>query len=289
MAKCPQCGYNLKVFDIGQFCPKCKTNLRFHNFEEEFYRSAKLAEIDQAAFGMKLKNLKASFVGSKLIIARLAFFLLPTIMFVIPAGSFHFTLPYESFDLSVGLLGIMDLYNGNALNYIIGMRDSALVGAEFSAVFNTFLAYLVPALFALAILFGTLFVFTSIKNMQKILCAFSALGILSALAAQIVMYTQVAELKESIVFTGKAGFGLYAVMVGFAVIFAVNFTIEKKGIPVVYDEGMVERAEIFKQYKAGKINLDDLPQPVVETAETRELAEKIRLEQERIVKEAETQ
>ena len=288
MAKCPKCGYKLKFYEIGQNCPKCKVNIRFYNFEEEFYRRAKLAEIDQAAFNVKLKHLKASFVGSKLIIVRLIICLLPLMMFVIPAGSFHFELPYKSFDMSVGLMGIMDIYNGNILNYIIEMRNSALVGAEFTAVLNAFAAYLVPALFALAILFGTMFVFTSIKKMQKVLCAFSALGIISAVAAQIVMYIQIGALKENLIFTGKASFGLYAVIIGFAAVFAVNFIIDKKGIPVEYDEGTLERAEIFKQYKAGKITLDELPFPVVETEETRKLKEKIRLEEEQIAREAQS-
>ncbi len=288
MAKCPKCGYKLKIFDISQFCPKCKTNLRFYNFEEEFYKSAKLAEIDQGAFHVKVRRLKASFTGSKLIIARLVLCLLPVIMFLIPAGNFRFEMPYKSVDFSVGLLGIINLFSGTDLNLLTSMQDSALAGSEFSTVFNIYVSYLVPAFFAVAVLLSTLLAFISIKNMQKVICAFSLLGALSALASQIVIYTNINNLSETVFFTGKSGFGLYLVIITFLIVFTLNFIINKNGVPVEYDEGMEQRAEIYKQYKAGKIKLDDLPQPVVETEETRKIEEQIRIEEEKALKEAQS-
>ncbi len=284
MAKCPKCGHKLKIWNISQFCPECKTNMRFYNFEEDFIRSAKIAELNQAAFHVKVRRLKASFIGSKLTIARLALCLLPIIMFLIPAGSFKLEMPYKSVDFSIGLLGLVNLFMGSDLGTITAMQSSALAGAEFSALFKVFAAYMVTAVFAVAVLLSTLLAFISIKKMQKVICSFAALGIASAIAAQVVMYIQAATLKDTLFITGSAGFGLYAVIVGFAVVFAVNFIISKKGIPVEYDEGMVERAEIYKEYKAGKVNIDELPQPVVETEETRKIEEEIRKEDEKIMK-----
>ena len=56
-----------------------------------------------------------------------------------------------------------------------------------------------------------------------------------------------------------------------------SILIGKQGLNIVYKEGDEERVAIAKKVKAGEISLDDLPQPVVETAET----EKIRLEIEK--------
>ncbi len=281
MAKCPKCGHKLKIWNVSQFCPECKTNMRFYKFEEEFLRSAKIAELNQAAFHVKVRRLKASFIGSKLMIVRLVLSLLPLLMLLIPAGNFHFEMPYKTVDFSVGLLGIVNLFMGSDLGTIMGMQGSAVAGAEFSAVFNAYLAYIVTAVFAIAVLLSTLLAFISIKNMQKVICTFSVLGIVSAIAAQIVTYIQVGSLKDTLFITGSAGFGLYAVIVGFAVVFAINFIINKKGVPVEYDEGMTQRAEIYKEYKAGKVDIDELPQPVIETEETRKIDEEIRIEEEK--------
>ena len=42
----------------------------------------------------------------------------------------------------------------------------------------------------------------------------------------------------------------------------------------------MSRTEIYKKVKKGEINIDDLPQPVIETEETRKIEEEIRKEEE---------
>ncbi len=43
---------------------------------------------------------------------------------------------------------------------------------------------------------------------------------------------------------------------------------------------MEERARLYKELKSGNLDLDKLPQPIVETAETRKIDEEIAKEQE---------
>ncbi len=284
MAKCPKCEHKLKLWNISQFCPKCGVNMRFYGFEEKFYRDAKNAELAHAAFHIKVRHFKGALVGSKLMIARLALSLLPLIVLLLPAGNFHFEMPFKSVDFSAGLLGIINLVMGSDLGFILGMSGSSLAGAEFAAVTDSLIAYAVVIVFVLGTLLSSLFGFISIKNMQKVVCGFAVGGILASIAAQIIICKSVSSLNESIMITGSAGFGLYLAIVAFAIVFAVNLIIHKKGVPVVYDEGMVERAEIYKKVKAGEINIDDLPQPVVETQETRKIEEEIRKEEENVQK-----
>ncbi len=284
MAKCPKCGAKLRIWNISQFCPKCGVNMRFYGFEEKFYRDAKNAELAHAAFHIKVRHFKGALVGSKLMIARLALAFLPLIVLLLPAGNFHFEMPFKSADFSAGLLGIVNLVMGSDLGFIFGMGNSALAGAEFGAVINALIAYAVVAVFAVGILLSTILCFVSIKNMQKVICGFAAGGIIASIAAQIVMCMSVATLKDAVMITGNAGFGLYLSVFAFAVVFAVNLIIHKQGVPVEYDEGMVERAAIYQKVKAGEINIDDLPQPVVETEETRKIEEEIRKEEENVQK-----
>ena len=68
-------------------------------------------------------------------------------------------------------------------------------------------------------------------------------------------------------------------MIAFGIVFFVNFLIIKKGLNIQYKEGDLERIEIGKKIKSGELNLEDLPQPVVETAETREIQEAIESQQ----------
>ncbi len=284
MAKCPKCGTKLKIFNISQFCPKCGVNMRFYGFEEKFYRDAKNAELAHAAFHIKVRHFKGALIGSKLMIARLVLSLLPVIVLLLPAGSFHFEMPFKSADYSAGILGIVNLVMGPDLGFVFSMSGSSLAGAEFSVVTNSLIAYAVVVIFAIGVLISSILGFLSIKNMQKVICGFCVGGILASIAAQIVMYMSVAALTESVMITGSAGFGLYLAIVAFAVVFAVNLKIHKDGVPVEYDEGMVERLEIYKKVKAGEIDINDLPQPVVETEETRKIDEEIRKEEENVQK-----
>ncbi len=284
MAKCPKCGTKLRLWNISQYCPKCGVNMRFYNFEENFYKDAKNAELAHAAFHIKVRHFKGALVGSKLMIARLALSLLPLVTMLVPAADFAFEMPFKSTSFSAGILGIVNLVMGSDLSFLLGMGGSELAGSEFSAVVSSLLAYAVVAIFALACLISSILGFCSIKKMQKVICSFAGLGIIASIAAQAVIYSNIAKLKESVLISGKAGFGLYVVIIGFAVVFAINFIINKKGVPVEYDEGMVERNEIYQKVKAGEINIDDLPQPVVETEETRKIDEEIRKEEENVKK-----
>ncbi len=263
MAKCPKCGAKLKLWNISQFCPKCGVNMRFYGFEDKFYRDAKNAELAHASFHIKVRHFKGALIGSKLMIARLALSILPIVTLLLPAGSFHFEMPFKAADYSAGILGVVNLVMGSDLGFILGMGGSPFAGAEFSAVTNALIAYAVAVVFALGVLITSLLSFLSIKNMQKVICGFCVGGVLASIAAQIVMYMSVSALKESVMITGAAGFGLYLLIVAFAVVFAVNLKIHKQGVPVEYDEGMLERAEIYRKVKAGEININDLPHPVV--------------------------
>ena len=85
--------------------------------------------------------------------------------------------------------------------------------------------------------------------------------------------------EVSIILSGTAGVGLFVTVLMFVAVFIVNLLLWKKGIHPVYDEGVEERVRIYKEVKAGRINIDDLPQPVVETAATRKIDEAIAKEE----------
>lgn len=280
MANCPKCGRHLKVTDISQFCPGCGVNMRFYGFEENFYKEAKIAELSQAGYHVKIRNLKAAFIGSKLAIARLIVMLLPAAALLIPAGSYTFSLPLKEVTVDFGIMGFITLFTGGDLGFIGSMTGSDLVGKDFSALQTAVFAFASVAVFAVLVLLLSILCFISYKNMQKIIAVTAAIGIADSAAAMVLISSFAKKCTSGLFVSGKSGFGLIVVMLMFAVVFVVNFLLWKKGIPVEYDEGMLERVAIYKKVKSGEVKLEDLPQPVVETAETRKIDEEIAKEEE---------
>ena len=279
MAKCPKCDRKLRILDVSQFCPACGVNMRFYNFEDNFIREAKLAELSQAGLKVRTRNLKYSFSGSKLVTAKLVVMLLPLLSLLIPSGNITISLPFVTSEAGFGILGLVNIVTGGSLNYIMEMCSSAVVGAEFTALRNALLSFVAVALFSLFCFVFSLFGFLSIKNMQKLTTVTAALGIIASVVTIVLISVFDRSAGESMILSGSFGFGLIVTVLMFAAVFVVNLMLWKKGIHPVYDEGVEERVRIYKEVKAGRINLDDLPQPVVETEATRKIDEEIAREE----------
>lgn len=279
MSKCPKCGRKLRLTDISQFCPGCGVNMRFYNFEENFIREAKLAELSQAGLKVKLRNLKYSFSGSRLVTAKLIVMLLPLLSLLIPSGNIIISLPFVTSEAHFGILGIVNIVTGGSLNYILEMCASSVAGAEFTALRNALFGLVAVALISVFCLLFSIFGFISIRNMQKITTVTAALGIIVTVADIVLISAFKSACDGSMILSGSLGFGLIVTALMFGAVFAVNLLLWKNGIHPVYDEGVEERVRIYKEIKAGRIKLDDLPQPVVETEATRKIDEAIAKEE----------
>ena len=280
MAHCPNCGKKLKLTDLSQYCPACGVNMRFVNFEENFYREAKYAELAQAQVRVKFRRFKGAFVGSRLTIIRLCVSLLPALTLLIPAGAFGLKLPFYDTRVDFGVFGLITLFTGGDLGYVLGMTDSAFAGAAFTSLRTALFSYLGAVGMAVIVLLTTLLCFLSIKNMQKVIGAVAGVGAAVSLVSFALILRFASAYKNAVPLSGKPGFGLIVTALAFCAVIAVNMILDKKGVPVEYGEGMEERAQLYKELRAGKIDLDTLPQPVVATAETRKIDEEIAKEQE---------
>ncbi len=279
MAKCPKCEKKLRIFDVSQFCPNCGVNMRFYNFEENFIREAKLAELSQAGLKVFLRNIKYSFSGSKLITAKLIVMLLPLLSLLIPSGNIIISAPFVDFNAHFGILGIVNIVTGGALNYLLQMGSSEIVGAAFSSLTVALLCYVATALFAVFCFLFSMLGFLSIKKMQKVTAVFAGLGFVMSAVSMAMIAVFASKAEGNILISGSFGFGLILTLVMFAAVFYVNLMLWKKGIHPVYDEGVEERVRIYKEVKAGRINIDDLSQPVVETEATRKIDAEIAKEE----------
>lgn len=280
MSTCPKCGVKLKLTDIDQCCPKCGVNMRLYGFEENFYKEAKVAELSQAGYSCKIRRFKMAMIGNTLTKIRLGVMILPLLSMLIPAGSAVISLPFRESVVALSGLGLYNAFSGGELNLVMSMASGGAEKAVFSSLFISMILIALTALTALLALFFSVFSFASIKKMQKAICTVSVIGILFSAASLVSIFLLAGKTAGCVMLSAEAGFGLFVSILMFAVVFTISFLIEKKGINVEYDEGMVERSEIWKKVKAGEVKIDDLPYPVVETAETGKIKEEIAAQRE---------
>lgn len=271
MAVCPKCEKKIPFYHLGQMCPHCGVNVRFYNFDKNFYRDAKRAELSLAKINIFIAHLKASFIGSKLPIIRLCLMLLPLLSLLVPYASAELALPFVEKSVTLSALGAYFAFSDGSLNFILSMMSGGADAGVFKAMFIALAAIAAIALIAVIVVLLTMLAFASIKKMPKALCAFSIIGIVLSIAAAVLSFRFVSAAGASAgtMVTGKISFGYIVTAAAFAANFIINLLIIKKGYNIVYKEGDLERIEIGKKVKAGEIKLDDLPQPIVETEETR--------------------
>lgn len=284
MAVCPKCQQKLGLFDWGQNCPHCGVNMRFYNFEENFYREAKMAELSSAEVSIKLKRFKGAFVGGALPVARLFVLLLPLLSVLVPVLHFGLTLPFTEKTYALNGIGLYQMFSDRTLAFVLSMADDPFNGAVFRALRNVLFAEIGAAVLGLLVFLLTALCFISIKKMSVILCAVCALGMADAAAALItaIRFCSAAAGLSETVLNGSTSFGAVVMFLTFAVVFVLNLLVAVNGVAIEYAEGDLERAEIAKKVKSGELDLDDLPQPIVETAETRAIEEEIRKQHEKL-------
>ena len=281
MANCPKCNKKIPIYHIGQNCPHCGVNVRFYDFEKQFYHDAKEAELSNAKISVFIAKLKASLIGGKLQIIRLCFLILPLAALFAPFANVGFVQPFLDESVSISGLGFYLAFTGGYMDYCMGMIKSVENAEAFKWLIISLAGYVLVVLVTLVIIFMTILAFCSVKKAHRNLCVTSIIGCAFSVATAILVshFSTVAKNVDGII-SVKASFGAAAFVLAFGAIFAVNFLIGKKGLNIQYKEGDLERCEIAKKVKSGEIKLDDLPQPIVETAETRKIDEEIAAQQE---------
>ena len=279
LSECPKCKQKIGLLYLKQNCPHCGVNLRFYNYEENFYRDAKKAELSVAKINIFIAHLKASYIGSRLTIARLCIMLLPAASFLVPYGKAIFSQPFLNGTVSLSAMGLYDAYEQGYLPYLLSMAGGAVNGKAFILLDAALAALLLSAAAALLIFFMTILCFVSIKKMHKVLAGTAITGAVLAVISFVLTVVFASSAKNLDMISGEAIPGFLVSVLCFGAVAVINILIGKQGFNIVYHEGDEERAAIAKKVKAGEIRLDDLPQPVVETAETEKIRQEIEKQQ----------
>ena len=159
------------------------------------------------------------------------------------------------------------------------MTGGSVNGTAFKILVSALASFLLSALAAILIFFMTLLCFLSVKKMHKVIAGTAISGAVLAVISFLLAAAFASCAKNLDLISGEAYPGFVVSVLCFATVAVVNILIGKKGLPIVYKEGDEERVAIAKKVKAGGIDLDDLPQPVVETAETEKIRQEIEKQQ----------
>ena len=266
---CPKCGAHISPFDLKPNCKNCGVNILLYSQEYLLERDAKRTELEFASARIVLAKVKAAFIGGALPIARIVTSLLCVAALLIPFADFAINTPAYSTDISLGGIGIYNLFSGDMLSVLLGFAGSTLFGGMFKNVLILIGIMLLIALSEVGILLAEILSFLNIRKSAKAMSVLSLIGI----AFCVIFYVAGFIFKGTALpgyMSFKLGFGALVTAVILAVNFFINFKIYKNDLPLSIRQFDLERKATLKKIKSGELDFDDLPLPVFETEEEKE-------------------
>lgn len=272
---CPKCGTHISALDLSANCKKCGCNILYYTQEEDLARDAKKTELEFAKARAVVSRIKATYIGSGLVISRLVTGPLTVAALAIPFLSLSVVLPLVSCKISTGAVGIYQMISNGLYTQLFNLYGSGVEGAVSHAMLAHLILFLLTVLCELGM---TLTFFLASINIRR---GTKWLTILSCIAATLNLGTIITEFiaradcigSQSVsVSVGFGAFVLEALLIAFIII---NILIYRKDPQIDIPEVDRKRIALLKQYRSGEIKLEDLPLPVFETEEEKEKRENL--------------
>lgn len=128
-AKCPNCGHNLKLWNVKAECPECGANIPNFQWEERLEQDSDFAEHAFAKFHYKIANFKSAAAGSKLRIVRLVMTFAPLIALVLPLYKFTISMPFYTDTKTVSFLTfILDYLLKTDIGSVLKLAGGEVLG-----------------------------------------------------------------------------------------------------------------------------------------------------------------
>ena len=269
---CPKCGGEIPFYDLRANCKHCGVNIMYFSQEAGLIRDAKRTELEGAVARMVIARIKAAFIGSKAAIARMILTLGAIAVLMVPFASLKIQLPLYENSISAGLIGLISSATSGLLMKTPDLLQSALLGQHVRAFLVPVGILVVLLLLGLVILVVYLASFLRLEKMTRFIKNASLVGTVLALLGQIAVFVFAngSGLPETSVVNIHLGFGSLATAAVWFAMFMINRYMLKKGLEPKYRENDPKRREILKKVRAGEIDLDSLPLPVLEREDERE-------------------
>ncbi|MBR6785369.1 MAG: hypothetical protein IKM25_03875 [Clostridia bacterium] len=281
MAKCPKCGRKLTLFDWRPNCPGCGVNLVYYGLEDKLLDEADAAEAEHAKLQKRIDRLKASFVGSKLTVARIVLSLLPVVALLIPLCSVKFTnIPFKGeIGGSVNLITLINVFSGLDFDGLFAMFGNATLSGVFIGYAGALLTLALSLVFVLVSLFALVAACGPKGNIRNIIL--NSIAIVFSVASLIFfsVFSSNATKVFPEMFTGKIGVGIFVYIAALIALLVLNIVIAKKGTPVKYKPcfvGGIPADEYFELVEKGtsKEEIRKIMNDALDAIEAKKAAEK---------------
>ncbi len=271
MANCPKCGEHLRMADWKQHCPHCKCNIVLYDIQERLMQDADKAEVQYYYFQKKIDRMKASFVGSKLAVARIFTSFLPLAAIVVPWLSGWFKAPFVEFEGVYTLFNLMDMLETFDINGVAGLLSTG-DGKTPMILLLSAVALLVLSLVLVLVHFGCITMACGKK--AKARCyGFN----ISMLALSVVATILLMCIPDNPYFGIAFPIAPFVYILLLAVNFAIEIAIYKKGVEVKHAQCFVGGIPIEEYFKMVE---DGVPQDEIRQEMYRRLTE-MQLEKEK--------
>lgn len=287
MAKCPKCGRKLTLFDWKPNCPGCGVNLVYYGMEERLLDEADAAEAEHARLQKRIDRLKASFIGSKLTIARIVLSILPIATLLLPLCSVTYSGPFiENVTKNIGLIELINIITSLDIDALLTMTGSGIVGTSFIGYAGALVCLLLSVVFIIVSLLMLMLACSPKGNPRNI-----TLNIITiVIAAASPVFFNIFANNISAVFpdfiSAKISFGIFVYIAALALLLAINIIIAVKGVEVKYKQcfvGGIPAEEYFELVEKGT-DVDTIHSMMAEALSKKE-AEKATEEIEAVVAE----
>lgn len=255
MAKCPKCGRKLTLFDWKPNCPDCGVNLVYYGMEERLLDEADAAEAEHAKLQKRIDRLKASFIGSKLTVARIILTLLPIATLLLPLCTITYSGPFiEEVTKNIGLIELINVITSLDIDALLTMVGSGIVGTSFIGYAGALVCLLLSVVFIVISLLMLMLACSPKGNPRNI-----TLNIITiALAVASPVFFNIFATNISAVFpdfvSGKISFGIFVFIAALALLLGINIIIAIKGVNVKYKQcyvGGIPAEEYFELVEKG--------------------------------------
>lgn len=237
MAKCPKCGYHLKLTDWKPNCPKCGVNLNYYGLDERLQEEADAAELEHARIQKRIDRLRTSFVGSPLTIVRIILSVLPIGMVMLPLCTVTYSGPM--IEMTTTKVNAVTLYNlASSLDFdsLSVMMKSSLVGKGFTGYAIALIALLLSVVMVVVSLIALTMAMGKKGNIRNI--ANNVISITLAIVS-IVFFSVFSRNVGSVFpefFSGSLSFGIFAYIASLVILLALNIYLTINKVEVKYKQ-----------------------------------------------------
>lgn len=262
--KCPNCGTEIKRFDLAPNCKKCGVHIMYFTQEEDLRRDAKKTELEFTSARILLAKIKAAYIKGKIPVMRIIFSLLSVATLLIPHYNISLSFPWWEYEISIGALGVYNIVSDSFWQLFDALAGLGVGKALFTVLLCS-LGFLVAAALSAVVIAGALFLaFVNNKVTAKIMAGASVFAAVFQLTGTALSFVA-SNLSGALEFvTVKPLFGGIVSAVIFMVLFTLNLLLVLHEPEIPIKDADRRRLEIKKKLKSGEITLDELPLPIVE-------------------------